>query len=1324
MKKILLTLLAVAMATAAFSGQAATEYGINVGGVEVTSSNYNNVTGGNISGGTVKYDPTNKILTLTSVSISRTGGDNYCVHNRSVAGLTINFEGTSTLSSNLANAIHCDKNTYIKIYGTVNAKMTAGTNNRRGVIYANDGVQVRFRGPGTLNITGTTSSSSSAYTDGFEGKGKSNSCSLYFESDIVVNANVSGYGIDKFGTVNISSSDVKLNYGTNYALYDVYSFSYSNSATCVTPCDGSFNDSNGYFVGTGYTHFTDKYGIILYPSWFPDDNFRNYLLGKASSGEHYLTPTQLQNLTSIDVSNRNIYYLNGIDHLIYVTYLDCSNNHLSALYVKPLTRLQTLKCQNNQLQNSFELPSTLQTIYCGGNPFSTWGVSDHSALKTVDVSNCTSMTSLSCNNNALTSLNVSGCTALTTVSINNNNFTSLPTLPSTLETLYCSGNQLTSLSSLPSSVKYLICGGNKFTSLTLTGRNNLRSLNISSTTTLTSLDCSSNMLSYLNVDGCSALTSLDCRSNSLSELNYLPSSLKTLYCQGNHLSSLTLPTSLQTLYCGANNFSGTLSLTGRSALKTLNVQNNTGITTLNCYSNALTSLDVSGCTALTTLNCYSNQLTSLGSLLPTSLQSIDCSSNKLSGTLSVTGRTALKTLNVSNNTSLTTLNCYSNALTSLNVNGCTSLTTLNCYSNQLTSLGTLPNSLQSIDCSSNKLSGTLSVTGRSALKTLNVSNNTSLTTLNCYSNALTSLNVNGCTSLTTLYCYSNQLTSLGTLPSTLTTLSCYSNKLTSLGTLPNSLTSLYCYNNQLTSLGTLPSSLQTLYCGSNNFSGTLNINNHYALKTLDVSNNTSLTKLNCYGNALTTLNLSDCDALSTLICYSNQLTSLGTLPNSLQTIDCSGNEFTYLNINGRSALQNLDVSNNDYLTTLNCYSNALTSIDVEGCSSLNSLNCYGNALTTLDLSDCDALSTLICYNNQLTSLGTLPNSLQSINCSGNQLTSIGTLPTSLQTLNCSNNQLTSLSAQNCNELSFLNIQTNQINSTEMGNLVNSLRTIPEGSTGRFIVYSVDNASAEGNVITAAQINTAAAKRWGLKMIQDGSQVDIVPNEPAGLLGDINRDGKVDVTDVNIVINVMLGKVQASNYPGNLDVNHSGSIDVSDVNKIINIMLGKEPGGNENDPEPVVVTYDYTTAASLQALGFSNEIPSPGEQSLAFFEAKELSDQYATMAYNNFILYPDGNNCVLWLLERDALYTSYGIHGCGQVDWTAKGSIKIKKIVIRSYDSTFANYVRITSNDTGATLTVEDDVTTCTFSAGGVNSATISAGTSYDAAIKTITVTYQ
>lgn len=68
------------------------------------------------------------------------------------------------------------------------------------------------------------------------------------------------------------------------------------------------------------------------------------------------------------------------------------------------------------------------------------------------------------------------------------------------------------------------------------------------------------------------------------------------------------------------------------------------------------------------------------------------------------------------------------------------------------------------------------------------------------------------------------------------------------------------------------------------------------------------------------------------------------------------------------------------------------------------------------------------------------------------------------------------------------------------------------------------------------------------------QWEFDPNEL--MRGDINADGKVDVSDVNILINIMLGKASASDYQGNSDLNNDGKVDVSDVNTGINIMLGK------------------------------------------------------------------------------------------------------------------------------------------------------------------------
>ena len=60
-----------------------------------------------------------------------------------------------------------------------------------------------------------------------------------------------------------------------------------------------------------------------------------------------------------------------------------------------------------------------------------------------------------------------------------------------------------------------------------------------------------------------------------------------------------------------------------------------------------------------------------------------------------------------------------------------------------------------------------------------------------------------------------------------------------------------------------------------------------------------------------------------------------------------------------------------------------------------------------------------------------------------------------------------------------------------------------------------------------------------------------------LRGDVNGDGKVDVSDVNIIINIMLGKDDGSAYDGRQYLTEGDTtVDVSDVNVVINIMLGK------------------------------------------------------------------------------------------------------------------------------------------------------------------------
>ena len=285
-----------------------------------------------------------------------------------------------------------------------------------------------------------------------------------------------------------------------------------------------------------------------------------------------------------------------------------------------------------------------------------------------------------------------------------------------LTTLSCDFNPLTSLDvSNCTSLDWLDCGNTR----------RLTSLDLSDCTNLTMLNCASNQLTSLDLSNCTALTTLDCYSNKLTSLD------------------LSDCTNLTMLNCASNQ------------LTSLDLSNCTALTTLDCYSNKLTSLDLSDCTNLTSLDCTNNQLTSLDLGKNTALTTLDCRNNPLTA------------LDLSNCTALTSLDCNDNQLSSLNVNGCTELGQLRCHDNQLASLDVNGcTELGQLYCHHNQLSS------------LDVNGCPGLGQLYCSNNQLTSLDVSNCTSLYWLYCSYNKLSSLDLSANTiLRTLSAGGNRL-------------------------------------------------------------------------------------------------------------------------------------------------------------------------------------------------------------------------------------------------------------------------------------------------------------------------------------------------------------------------------------------------------------------------------------------------------------------------------------------------------------------------------------------------------------------
>lgn len=74
------------------------------------------------------------------------------------------------------------------------------------------------------------------------------------------------------------------------------------------------------------------------------------------------------------------------------------------------------------------------------------------------------------------------------------------------------------------------------------------------------------------------------------------------------------------------------------------------------------------------------------------------------------------------------------------------------------------------------------------------------------------------------------------------------------------------------------------------------------------------------------------------------------------------------------------------------------------------------------------------------------------------------------------------------------------------------------------------------------------------IIKDRDVVISKPTTPLYPKGDINCDGKVDMNDLNILVDIILDKAQPSSYQGDADVNGDTSVNIVDVNMLINIIL--------------------------------------------------------------------------------------------------------------------------------------------------------------------------
>jgi Leucine-rich repeat (LRR) protein len=255
----------------------------------------------------------------------------------------------------------------------------------------------------------------------------------------------------------------------------------------------------------------------------PDVSFLNILieLGVDTNGDSLISYSECETVKNLDVSQRWVSDLTGIEAFINLDSLNCSSNQLTSLDVSKNIALSFLECSGNQLTSLDVSKNTaLRILDCSSNE-----------LTLLDVSNNTALVILVCASNQLASLDISQNTALGLLLCSLNQLTSLDVSENTyLGSLFCGSNQLTNLDlSHNINLGKLGCQFNSITNLDLSynpylgdldcSANSISSLDVSNNTALLSLACLQNLLTNLDVSNDTALIQLMCGSNQLTNLD-------------------------------------------------------------------------------------------------------------------------------------------------------------------------------------------------------------------------------------------------------------------------------------------------------------------------------------------------------------------------------------------------------------------------------------------------------------------------------------------------------------------------------------------------------------------------------------------------------------------------------------------------------------------------------------------------------------------------------------------------------------------------------------------------------------------------------------
>lgn len=852
-------------------------------------------------------------------------------------------------------------------------------------------------------------------------------------------------------------------------LTDGTAHNYTDTVTKLNSCTAEGILTHTCSCGWGYTepipasHTKSTDGLTcsacggawvdLNSTNFPDSNFLYYISANYNNDPYVtdeaLIGDELTGVVTINVAGDSTTDggytdLTGIKHFSNLVNVNCAYNggiesldlsgltSLTNLDVTGLTSLKTLNisgCINLTDENIIGLDTCteLTTLNVSGCVnLAELNVNSNTKLQTVDLSNCSAITSFTMADQTkaysyFSSIDLTGCSKLETLKLNSAgslesiDFTDLTAIK-TIDIGGCQAITGTLDVSNKSNLKTLTIGAlNKVTSLNVSGCTALTEIN--------ALACSK-LATIVGIKDCSAITTLMLKGTAITslDLNSTNSELQSL-----SVENCTSLTNLDLMRSTESTTFNSLTVTGCTSLKTLNLYNCKGITTL----------DTTTLTALETLNLTYSGVSTFNSATDTmsftqnvnlknlylngvnSFAGFDISANTLLEAFGLTENTSVTSLDFSNNTKLKTLNLSDvSSLNTLNVSSCTVLESVNVLNTGLTALSvTGSDLLTQFWVYDNTNLTSLSLTGATSLTSVKLSagmENTALTSLaitNCgidsldvtYLKSLTSLDVSNCTGLSGITGIEN-LTNLQTLfidGSGIKNIDISASvQLTTLGTTNcTSLNTINISNTKVSNFSiddTLTSLVSVTLNNVDSSTGRFSINNN-TVETVSAQN------INVQSFGVTSTSVSSIDLANATIGDGGMMSfSISNCGSSLETLIVSGSNLTTLPTETMSALKNFKAESCtgiygvDFAVIPN-----IETFDISGCSNI----------VTLNFSNCTTLKTVDVSNTGVTSLDFSSNlSLISLDASG---------CTGLTTLELGNNAvITDLYLSDCTNLDF------------------------------------------------------------------------------------------------------------------------------------------------------------------------------------------------------------------------------------------------------------------------------------------------------------------